>query len=60
MVCSWVASSYFCRHTEGWKSISPFALLHVTVGVGVPTIMALKNANLPIIEKVEDCLVLKK
>lgn len=46
-VCSCEASSYFCWHTSGRYTTSPFALPHVRVGVGVPTTMALKTANLP-------------
>lgn len=47
IVCSRDASSYFWTQTSGRKCISPFALAHVTVGVGVPTTMALNTANFP-------------
>lgn len=51
IVCSLDTSSYFWTQTLGRKCISPFALVHVTVGVGVPTTMALKTANFPALKQ---------
>lgn len=51
IVCSRDVSSYFWTQTSGRKCISPFALAHVTVGVGVPTTMALNTANFPALKQ---------
>lgn len=51
IVCSRDVSSYFWVQTSGRKCISPFALAHVTDGVGVPTTMALNTANFPALKQ---------
>lgn len=46
IVCSWEFGSNLVWYFFG-SEISPLLLAHVTVGVGSPTTMALKIANLP-------------